>query len=141
MINQLLQANQRTAQAAMGHRYAKLDWQLIESRRDQCRRREQQQPWQVCRDNFLMLPQILPSSDPVAAHYSELNQGLELGAGIKQYIDVHGKDPHLLEPLLQLRQAVADQGFDVNNNVTTTVGLKPYFLVAFATGDGDCQER
>ena len=136
MINQLLQANQRTAQAAMGHRYAKLDWQLIEARRDQCRQLEQQQPWQVCRDNFLMLPQILPSSDPTAAHYAELNQGLELGDGIEQYIDVHGKDPHLLKPLLQLRQAVADQGFDVNNNVTTSVGLKPYFLVAFATGDG-----
>lgn len=136
MINQLLQANQRTAQAAMGHRYAKLDWQLIESRRDQCGQLEQQQPWQVCRDNFLMLPQILPSSEQTAAHYEDLNQGLVLGGGIEQYIDLHGKDPHLLQPLLQLREAVGDQGFDVNNNVTTSVGLKPYFLMAFATGDG-----
>ena len=120
----------------MGDRYAKLDWQLIESRRDCCRKLEQQQPWQVCRDNFLMLPQVLPSSEQTAAHYNELNQGLVLGDGIDQYLDVHGKDPHLLQPLLQLREAVRDQGFDVNNNVTTSVGLKPYFLVAFGTGDG-----
>ena len=87
----------------MGDRYAKLDWQLIESRRDCCRKLEQQQPWQVCRDNFLMLPQVLPSSEQTAAHYNELNQGLVLGDGIEQYLDVHGKDPHLLQPLLQLR--------------------------------------
>ena len=134
--SQLLQANQRTAQAAMGHRYAKLDWQLIESRRDLCSQLEQQQPWHVCRDNFLMLPQLFPSSDQTAELYENLNQGLILGDGIEQYIDVHGKDPHLLQPLLQLREAIGNQGFDVNNNVTTSAGLKPYFLVAFATGDG-----
>ena len=120
----------------MGERYAQLDWQQIEFRRDQCRLLEQEQPWQVSSANFLMLPQILPSSEQTASQYDELNQGLVLGGSIEQYIDVHAKDPHLLQPLLQIREAVRDQGFDVNNNVTTSVSLKPYFLVAFATGDG-----
>jgi len=120
----------------MGHRYASLDWQLVEARRDACAAAEASRPWGVCRDNFLLLPQILPSSDGTAAHYGELNQGLTLGAGIGQYIDVHGKDPHLLEPLLQLRHAVAATGFDPNCNLTTSDGIRPYFLVAFATGDG-----
>ena len=109
----------------MGERYAQLDWQQIESRRDQCRLLEQEQPWQVSSANFLMLPQILPSSEQTASQYDELNQGLVLGGSIEQYIDVHAKDPHLLQPLLQIREAVRDQGFDVNNNVTTSVSLKP----------------
>lgn len=137
-INPLLDANQLLAKGAMGHRYDKLDWRLVEERRDACTAAEANPTlrWSVCRENFLLLPQILPSTDATAAHYAELNEGLTLGAGIEQYIDVHGKDPHLLEPLLQLRQAVAEAGFDPNCNLTTSDGIRPYFLIAFGTGDG-----
>ena len=134
--NELLHLNQQAAKVSMGDRYTKLDWDLVQLRRDSCRQVEQSKPWQVCKENFLKLPQIMPSSDKVAAHYEEMNQGLTLGGGIEQYLDVHAKDPHLLQPLLKLRQTVEGLDFDVNNNITTTNGLRPYFLVAFGTGDG-----
>ncbi|WP_255441182.1 6-hydroxymethylpterin diphosphokinase MptE-like protein [Synechococcus sp. HK01-R] len=132
----MLFANQQTAKSAMGHRYLGLDWKKIENRRELCRLAEEEEPWRVKAENFLLLPQMLPSSDQTAKIYDDLNIGFELGDGIEQYIDVHGKDPHLLRPLLQLRQVVADQGFDQNESVTTADHLSPYFLIAFGTGDG-----
>ncbi len=134
--NNLLVLNQQAAKLSMGNRYEKLDWKVIQSRRDCCYQKEQIDPWKVCPDNFLMLPRLMPSSDQIADHYQQIIQGLVLGEGIEQYLDVHAKDPHLLEPLLKLRKAVASQNFDANYGVTTNQGLRPYFLIAFGTGDG-----
>ena len=134
--NELLLVNQQAARISMGARYEKLDWDIIQKRRDVCLKKEKSEPWKICPENFLMLPQLMPASDKVADHYEQMNQGLTLGAGIEQYLDMHVKDPHLLQPLLKMRQAVADQGFDVNNDITTSDGLRPYFLIAFGTGDG-----
>ena len=133
----LLKQNQLLAQQAMGERVSNLDWDLISRRRNICSQKEQEDPWKVDLDNFLIFPQLLPSSDETADTYSSLIEGLELGAGLEQYLDVHGKDIHLIEPLLGLRKLVADQCFDVNNNITTSENLKPYFLIAFGTGDGN----
>ena len=135
--NQLLLANQRAAQVSMGARYEKLDWEIINERRQNCKELEQNNPWQICKENFLMLPQMMPSSEKVVSIYKQMNQGFRLGNGIEQYLDVHGKDPHLLKPLLQLRDEVANLDFDPNNDITTSDNLKPYFLVAFGTGDGN----
>ena len=136
MPNSLFELNQLVAKAAMGDRYKHLDWELIESRRNQCLALEKENRWKVSSENFLLLPGLMPSSDRVATYYNELNKDLELGQGIDQYIDVHGKDPHLMVPLLKLRKAVAENGFDVNYQVTTGEVFRPYFLVAFASGDG-----
>ena len=54
-----------------------------------------------------------------------MNKGLILG-GIEQYLDVHAKDPHLLQPLLEMRQVVSDLGL-ICNDITTSEGLRPYF--------------
>ena len=121
LINQLLQVNQQTAQA-MGERYAQLDWQQIESggisagwwNRNNLGR---------FHSNFLMLPQILPSSEQTASQYDELNQGLVLGGSIEQYIDAAIS---IFCNFMQIREAVRDQGL-TNNNVTTSVSLGPIF--------------
>ena len=115
--------------------------ETIQGRRDECARHEQIHPWRISRDNFLLLPKILPSLPETVDYYKELIDGLELGQGIKQYLDVHGKDIHLLEPVLKLRNAVEDQGFNPSQDRTTAQGLKPYFLVVFGTGDGQTLKR
>ena len=86
--DQLLLANQQMARQSMGHRYEALDWKLIQGRRDECARHEQIHPWRISRDNFLLLPKILPSLPETVDYYRELIDGLELGQGIKQYLDV-----------------------------------------------------
>ena len=133
--------NQIMAKKAMGHRYDNLDWNLIQSRRDQCRKIEKDQPWQPSPDNFIVFPNIFPHSEEVASHYQKLSRDFQLGNGIQQYIDVHGSDPHLFKPLLEFRRAVQDQGLDPKNDLTTAHGLRPYFLVAFATGDGKTLQK
>lgn len=120
----------------MAHRYDTLDWDIITERRDQCCRKERMTPWAISPDTFLAYSQILPTSEKTAELYEQMNHGLELGAGIEQYLDVHGKDPHLLQPLLKFREVVKKTGFDPNYDITTAQNLKPYFLIAFATGDG-----
>ena len=86
--------------------------------------------------DFWLLPPIMPSSEKVADHYAELIEGLNLGAGIEQYIDVHMKDPHLFDPLLKMRQSIIAEGFDPNEIASEIKGLSPYFLVVLGTGDG-----
>lgn len=129
--------NQLIAQSSMGARYESLDWEVIKSRRDACRRSYNQDPFNIKPEDFLLLPPIMPANNKIAAHYADLNKDLELGKSINQYIDVHGRDPHLFGPLLKLRQAVINEGFDPDNRTTNIQGLRPYFLVVFATGDGD----
>ena len=131
-----LAANQIMAKSSMGHRYENLDWNLIQSRRDQCEKIERDHPWQPSTNNFLVFPKIFPYSEETAIHYENLSQEFELGNGIRQYVDVHMTDPHLFKPLLEFRKVIQDQGLDPKNDQTKPIGLKPYFLVAFATGDG-----
>ena len=106
MQDQLLKANQENARVSMGDRYDKLDWDLIATRMKNCQAAEKVDSWKVKEDNFLMYTQLLPSDEEVSKRYQKLNEGLELGSGISQYIDLHGRDPHLLEPLVELREAV-----------------------------------
>ena len=54
---------------------------------------------------------------------------------------MHGKDPHLLIPILQLREAVTKSGFDPNVQQTSADGFRPYFLIVFGTGDGSTLEK
>ena len=133
---QIYQKNVAVARNSMGYRFNELDWDLIRHRRDCCSKIEQQNPWTFDGEKVFALPRFLPSTDKIADHYAELNKGLELGGGIEQYLDVHSKDPHLLQPLLQLRSAVESTDFDPNEQTTTNINFTPYFLVVFGTGDG-----
>ena len=110
--------NIASAKQSMGERFSKLDWDLIAERRNNCAAVPAEQQWKVSADNFLVMPQIMPSTDSTAEIYVELNRGLTLGDDIHQYLDVHAKDPHLFFPLLELRAAVEATGFDRNYNIT-----------------------
>ena len=119
----------------MGERYDSLDWNVVKSRRDSCSELEDR-PYVLTESDFWLLPPIMPSSEKVADHYAELIEGLNLGAGIEQYIDVHMKDPHLFDPLLKMRESIIAEGFDPNEMASEIKGLSPYFLVVLGTGDG-----
>ena len=78
----------------------------------------------------------MPTRQQTADHYIDLIKDLRLGEGIEQYLDVHGKDIHLLQPIVELRNLVRNLGFDENYSRTTDLNLRPYFLIAFGTGNG-----
>ena len=136
-LDKLFKANFELAKQSMGHRLDDLDWDEIKSRRDICRSEEKKTPWTVCEDNVFLFPHLIPRTRQVADHYSNLIAGLKLGNGIEQYIDVHARDIHLFDPLVQLYHHIRDADWDPSNTATTTVGYRPYFLVAFGTGSGE----
>ncbi|QNJ18444.1 hypothetical protein SynA1825c_00101 [Synechococcus sp. A18-25c] len=77
--NAYLEKNQRIAQASMGARYEALDWKVIKSRRDACKRVYDEEPFNLKSDDFLLLPPIMPANNDIAQHYASLNKDLKIG--------------------------------------------------------------
>ena len=95
------------------------DYDLDEAvrKRDSSNAQEDLNNWQATiQDSTVKYPNQMVRSHEYAADLKNRYSKFKIGDDILQYYDLPGQDPHLAHLLLDLRQALIETGFDIEDN-------------------------